>query len=93
MKRDYESLADLPQSLKDELSDLAQRAYLSTHRRVWEKCRMGGMENEDDLARAAHDAAMLAVEAEFEKDERGRWQRAPVASRIDPDKLTTPDET
>lgn len=94
MKRNYESLDDLPQSLKDELPDLAQRTYLSTYRRVWEKCRMGGVEDEDELAHTSHDAAMLAVQGQFEKDERGRWVHAPVASEIDSDKLEggTPDE-
>lgn len=94
MKRDYESLDDLPQALRDELPDLAQRSYLSTYRRVWAKCRMGGMEDEDELAHTAHDAAMLALQAEFRKDEQGRWVQAPVASEIDPDKLEggTPDE-
>lgn len=90
----YESLDDLPPSLRDELPDLAQRTYLSTYRRVWEKCRMGGMEDEEELAHTAHDAAMLAVQAQFEKDGQGRWRQAPVAAEIDPDKLEggTPDD-
>jgi cation transport regulator len=93
MKLDYETLDDLPQSLKDELPDLAQRTYLSTYRRVWEKCHMGGVESEDELAHTAHEAAMLAVQSQFEKDEHGRWRQAPVSSAIDPDKIEgrTPD--
>lgn len=94
MKCNYESLDDLPRSLKKELPDLAQRTYLSTYRRVWEKCHMGGVDDEDELAHTAHDAAMLAVQSQFRKDEQGRWVQAPVASEIDPDKLKggTPDD-
>lgn len=94
MKGNYESLDDLPGSLKRELPDMAQHTYLSTYRRVWEKCRMGGAEDENELARTAHDAAMLAVEQHFEKDENGHWVHAPVASEIDPEKLRggTPNE-
>lgn len=93
MKRNYESLDDLPRSLKDQFPGLAQRTYLSTYRRVWEKCRMGGVEDEDELAHTAHEAALFAVQAQFEKDERGRWVLAPVASEIDPEQLEggTPD--
>lgn len=93
MKRNYELLNDLPGSLRRELPDMAQRTYLSTYRRVWEKCRMGGVDDEEELAHTAHDAAMLAVQGHFEKDEQGRWVHAPVANEIDPDKLEggTPD--
>lgn len=87
MKANYASLADLPQSLKDELPEMAQRTYLSTYQRVWEKCHMGGVESEDELAHTAHEAAMLAVESQFEKDERGRWRNAPVGSEVRPDEL------
>ncbi|HET6630482.1 MAG TPA: ChaB family protein [Woeseiaceae bacterium] len=87
MKANYESLADLPQSLRNELPDLPQRTYLSTYRRVWEKCRMGGMESEDELAHTAHEAAMLAVKAQFDKDEQGRWSNIPVGSEVRPDKI------
>ena len=87
MKANYESLADLPQSLRDELPDMAQRTYLATYQRVWEKCHMGGMESEDELAHTAHDAAMLAVSAQFDKDEQGRWTNAPVSGKVKPDKI------
>ena len=88
MKATYQTLADLPRSLKDELPDMAQRTYLSTYQRVWEKCRMGGMESEDELARTAHEAATLAVRAQFEKDEQGRWRNAPVSGEVRPGKVT-----
>lgn len=84
MNRNYESLDDLPRSLKAELPDLAQRTYLHTYRRTWNKCRMGGMEDDEELARTAHEAAMLAVQAQFEKDEHGSWVQAPIGDEIDP---------
>jgi cation transport regulator ChaB len=87
MKANYASLDDLPQSLRKELPDMAQRTYLSTYQRVWEKCHMGGMESEDELAQTAHEAAMLAVSGQFEKDEQGRWQNAPVGGEVRPDKI------
>ena len=87
MKANYESLGDLPQSLRDELPDMAQRTYLSTYRRVWEKCHMGGMESGEELAHTAHEAAMLAVNAQFDKDEQGRWRNAPVGGEVRPDDI------
>lgn len=94
MNRNYESLDDLPEALRRELPEMAQHTYLATYRIVWERCGTGGMEDEDELAHTAHDAAMLAVQSNFEKDEHGRWVRAPVAAEIDPDKLAggTPND-
>lgn len=86
MKR-YERLEDLPRSLREELPERAQRLYLAKHRETWTRCHMGGVTGEQELARLAHDAGMLAVEGEFEKDQQGRWREAPVAASIDPDKL------
>lgn len=87
MTTHYETLADLPQSLKQELPELAQRTYLATYRETWSKCHMGGVTGEAELAQKAHDAAMLAVQRQFEKDEHGRWRQAPVGAEVDPDKL------
>lgn len=83
----YETLEDLPRSLREELPERAQRVYLAKYRETWTRCRMGGTTSEEKLATLAHDAAILAVEGQFEKDEQGRWRDAPVGSAIDPDKL------
>jgi cation transport regulator ChaB len=83
----YETLEDLPRSLREELPERAQHIYLAKYRETWTKCHMGGVTSETELAALAHDAGMLAVEGQFEKDERGRWRDAPVGSAIDPDKL------
>jgi cation transport regulator len=89
----YRSLDELPQSLRNELPDLAQRMYLAVYQRTWETCAMGGETHDDELAETAHDAAMLAVKERFDKDEHGQWQQRPVGDQIDCDKLegTAPD--
>lgn len=83
----YETLEDLPRSLREELPERAQRVYLAKYRETWTKCHMGGITGETELASRAHGAAMLAVEGQFEKDGQGRWRDAPVGSAVDPDKL------
>lgn len=83
----YQELDDLPQSLRQELPESAQDLYLARYKRTWEKCHMGGITDENELAATAHEAAMLAVQNEFDKGEDGRWQQAPVGSEIDTDKL------
>jgi len=89
----YRSLEDLPQSLRNELPELAQRMYLAVYQRVWETTAMGGEESEDELADTAHQAAMLEVQRRFDRDEQGNWIQAPVGDEIDTDKLEggTPD--
>lgn len=83
----YRNLEDLPQSLRNELPELAQRMYLAVYQRVWETTAMGGEESEDKLADTAHEAAMLEVQRRFDRDEQGNWVQAPVGDEIDRDKL------
>jgi cation transport regulator ChaB len=83
----YRNLEDLPQSLRNELPELAQRMYLAVYQRVWETTAMGGEKSEAKLADTAHDAAMLAVQRRFDRDERGNWVQAPVGDEIDTDEL------
>lgn len=84
---EYRTIEDLPRSLRDELPEDAQRMYLAVHQRVWETSAMGGNKSDDELAKTAHEAAMLEVERRFEKDEKGNWAQAPVGDAIDRDKL------
>jgi len=90
--KNYQHIDDLPQALRKELPELAQQMYLAAYQRTWEKCAMAGEKGETGLATKAHEAAMLAVQGKFEKDERGRWRYAPVGSEIDKDKLEGPVE-
>jgi cation transport regulator ChaB len=89
----YRNLEDLPQSLRNELPELAQRMYLGVYQRVWETTAMGGEKSEAKLADTAHHAAMLEVQQRFDRDERGNWVQAPVGDEIDTNKLKggTPD--
>jgi cation transport regulator len=84
--KNYQEVEELPQPLRDELPQLAQELYLAVHRATWERCAVSG-EAEEQLARKAHEAAMLAVEEKFAKDERGRWHHAPAGAAIDKDKM------
>lgn len=78
---------DLPTRPWKDLSPDAQQLYLAEYRRTWEKCTASGLEDREELAVRAHRAAVLAVEGEFEIDDRGRIVRAPVGEEIDRAKL------
>lgn len=81
----YETLEDLPKELKRNLPKEARELYLAVHRRTWEECRMDGNSSEKKLADTAHDAAMLAVEEKFEKDQNGQWKNEPIGEKVDAD--------
>jgi cation transport regulator ChaB len=83
----HRTMDELPQSLRNELPEGAQRMYLAVYQRVWETASMGGETSKDTLARIAHDAALLEVGRRFERDEQGRWSQAAVDDEIDRDKL------
>jgi cation transport regulator len=87
MHEPYLELDDLPQSLRKELPEDAQRMYLAVYRRVWETTAMSGERADPKLSETAHEAAMLEVQRRFEKDDKGQWVQAPVDEDIDPDKL------
>jgi cation transport regulator len=83
----YRTLEELPQSLRNELPENAQRMYLAVYQRVWETAGMGGGRSDGERAATAHDAAIFEVQRRFEKDEQGEWVQAPVDDEIDRDKL------
>lgn len=87
MHEPYLELDDLPQSLRNELPEDAQRMYLAVYRRVWETTAMSGERADRELDETAHEAAMLEVQRRFERDDEGHWVQAPVDEAIDPDKL------
>ena len=89
----YRKIEELPPALRNELPEAAQRLYLAVYQRTWETCAMGGDGGAQDFAGTAHEAAMLAVQGQFDKDERGDWQQSSVGDEIDSDKLegTAPD--
>jgi cation transport regulator len=87
MHEPYLELDDLPQSLRNELPEDAQRMYLAIYRRVWEATAMSGERADQELDQTAHEAAMLEVHRRFEKNDEGQWVQAPIDEAIDPDKL------
>ena len=87
MHEPYLELDDLPQSLREQLPQDAQRLYLAVYRRVWETTSMSGERADQELDETAHDAAMLEVQRRFEKDDQGNWVQVPLDDNIDRDKL------
>lgn len=61
----------------------AQKLYRAVYNRVVEKATMATSKDEQEAAATAHDTAMLAVQAEFRRDESGRWQRQPIGTQMD----------
>ncbi len=79
-----EELPDLPKNLRHELPRHAQQLYQAAYDRVYETSRASGEDHDAQaLAETAHKAALLAVEMEYEKDEQGRWRRAPISEDMD----------
>jgi len=89
----YRTVGDLPQSLRNELPEQAQRMYLAVYQRIWETEAMGGGKSDVELGNTAHEAAMLEVQRRFERNEQGERVESLVDEKIDTDKLEggTPD--
>lgn len=81
----YEELEDLPSTIREQMPLEAQQLYLAAFRRKRETMKMSGEEHEEALSEAAHEAGLFAVEQQFEQDQEGRWQQAPVGKDMDPD--------
>lgn len=64
----YDSLSDLPESVRDHLPHHAQEIYRAAYNSAWD-------EYGHDEPRA-HRVAWGAVEREYQKDEKsGRWEK------------------
>ncbi|MGH6636596.1 MAG: ChaB family protein [Gammaproteobacteria bacterium] len=82
------TLSHLPENLRKELPRRAQEMYAAAYDRTWEKCAASEeFQDERSIAETAHKAALLAVEMEYEKDEHGRWRRAPIGEAMDKSKI------
>lgn len=96
----YTRNEELPHSIRNALPSSAQEVYRAAYNRVLEKLTTGEAAIEETTAIAqAHEAARLAVEAEFEQDDRGHWHRDPVGEDMkqqgnvtDPDAIPQPDK-
>jgi len=61
----YDTLADLPESVREHLQKHAQEIYQAAFNSAWE-------EYGHDESRA-HRVAWAAVEKKYHKDDNGRW--------------------
>lgn len=85
----YKELSELPAWLRKEFPQEAQEIYRAAYNLVYERSMaLGHRQDAKTVAQTAHRAALLAVETEFEKDPRGRWQRAPLTDDMDKHKLS-----
>jgi cation transport regulator ChaB len=81
-------LPDLPDDLRHELPRRAQEIYQAAYNRVYETSMASGEDHDAQSTAAAaaaraHQAALFAVEMEYQKDEQGRWRRAPISEDMD----------
>jgi cation transport regulator len=71
----YESLTELPESVRDNLPKHAQEIYKEAFNSAWEQYADPD-ERRDDASReeVAHRVAWAAVKKKYEKDSQGRWK-------------------
>lgn len=71
----YDSVQDLPESVKEHLPRHAQEIYQEAYNHAWEEYRDPGERRGHDSREAtAHKVAWSAVEKKYKKDESGRWR-------------------
>jgi cation transport regulator len=83
----YIKLSDLPLSVRKELPPDAQEIYKAVYNRTWEQCSASEDYDPRNTAEIAGKAALLAVEAEYERDEHGRWRKASISKVLDTRKI------
>jgi cation transport regulator len=74
----YQNLADLPDSVRDNLPKHAQEIYKEAYNSAWEEytdpsSRRDGASREE----VAHRVAWAAVKKKYEKDDQGDWKPQP----------------
>jgi len=80
----YRTIQELPARMRDAMPAQACELYMAAYNRVYDKMAAGSAHDDDaDIARAAHEGAMFALQAEFELDDTGRWRRAPIGEVMD----------
>ena len=72
---------DLPENIRQELPESAQRLYSEAYRLAFEQFRRGNRRTEEDRARErnARKMAWSAVKEKFELHADGTWRRRMVA--------------
>ena len=71
----YDSLHELPESVRDNLPEHAQTIYMEAYNSAWDQYadpedRYGDASREE----TAHKVAWAAVKQSFEKGDDGRWR-------------------
>ena len=72
----YDSVSDLPDSVRDNLPKHAQEIYKEAYNSAWDQYEDPG-DRRDDASReeTAHRDAWSAVKEEYEKNDDGNWTR------------------
>jgi len=73
----YDSISDLPDSVKEHLPKHAQEIYKEAYNNAWEQYKSPSQRRGDaSHEETAHRVAWAAVKKEYQKDESsGRWRR------------------
>jgi cation transport regulator len=71
----YDTLSNLPESVKDNLPKHAQEIYLAAYNNAWDEYR-DPKERRGDASReeVAHRVAWAAVGKRYDRDDEGTWQ-------------------
>ncbi len=95
----YSTIEELPSSIRESLPEKAQELYRAAYNRVWEKLTVGETTADPSAASQAHEAARLAVDAEFDQHGNGEWHHEPVGEEMaekgnvpDPDVVEEPED-
>ena len=70
----YKALAELPESVRDNLPRHAQEIYKEAFNSAWQEYADPSTRRDDaSQEEVAHRVAWAAVKQKYEKDEHGRW--------------------
>ncbi|MBK8032821.1 MAG: ChaB family protein [Chloroflexi bacterium] len=72
----YQTINDLPESVRDNVPEHAQEIYLAAFNSAWEQYDQPSERRGDDTREeTAHQVAWAAVKRKYQKDEKsGKWR-------------------
>ena len=71
----YDSVSDLPASVRDNLPKHAQEVYMAAYNNAWEEYKNAeDRRGDDSREEVAHKVAWNAVKMNYEKDKDGNWK-------------------
>ena len=72
----YNTIAELPNPVRDNLTKHAQEIYKEAFNSAWEEyADPDDRRGDDSREEVAHKVAWSAVKTEYEKDSEGHWKR------------------